>query len=105
MIHVENSQQFDNIIQSGITLVDFYATWCGPCRMLAPFIEEIESDFQDKINIVKLDVDECGEVAARYAINAIPALLVFKDGELIKSNVGFIPKEEIANMINDVLSE
>ena len=105
MIHVENSQQFDETIQNGVTLVDFYATWCGPCRMLAPFVEEVENDFLDKIKVVKLDVDECDEVAARYAINAIPALLVFKDGELVKSNVGFIPKEEITNMINEVLSE
>lgn len=105
MIHVENSQQFDETIQKGVTLVDFYATWCGPCRMLAPFVEEVENDFLNQIKVVKLDVDECDEVAARYAINAIPALLVFKDGELVKSNVGFIPKEEITNMINEVLAE
>ena len=78
MIHVENSQQFDETIQKGVTLVDFYATWCGPCRMLAPFVEEVENDFLNQIKVVKLDVDECDEVAARYAINAIPALLVSK---------------------------
>jgi thioredoxin 1 len=105
MIHIENTRQFDEVIQEGVTLVDFYATWCGPCRMLAPFVEEIENDYKDKIKVAKLDVDECGEIASRYAINAIPALLVFKDNELVNSNVGFIPKDDIANMIDEILSK
>ena len=105
MIHIESKNQFDETIVEGITLVDFYATWCGPCRMISPFIEEIDEEYNGKIKVAKVDVDECGEVAARYGINAIPALLIFKDNELAKTNVGFIPKEDIAKLIDEVLSE
>lgn len=105
MIHIESKNQFDETIVEGITLVDFYATWCGPCRMISPFIEEIDEEYNGKIKVAKVDVDECGEVAARYGINAIPALLIFKDNELAKTNVGFIPKEDIAKLIEEVLSE
>lgn len=105
MIHIESTNQFDETIVEGITLVDFYATWCGPCRMISPFIEEIDEEYNGKIKVAKVDVDECGEVAARYGINAIPALLIFKDNELAKTNVGFIPKEDIAKLIEEVLSE
>lgn len=105
MIHVENSKQFEETIEKGITLVDFYATWCGPCRMLAPFIEEIEADYNGKIQVAKLDVDECNDIASKYGISAIPALLFFQDGELVKTNVGFLPKEDIANIVEDILSK
>lgn len=105
MIHIENSEQFDSTILEGVTLVDFYATWCGPCRMIAPFIEEIDSEYQGKIKVAKLDVDECGEVATKYGVNAIPAILIFKDNELVKNSVGFIPKEEIASIIDSILTE
>ena len=105
MIHIESTNQFDETIVEGITLVDFYATWCGPCRMISPFIEEIDEEYNGKIKVAKVDVDECGEVAARYGINAIPALLIFKDNELAKTNVGFIPKEDIDKLIEEVLSE
>lgn len=105
MIHIENTNQFDELILEGVTLVDFYATWCGPCRMLTPIIEEIDEDYSKKVKVAKLDVDECGEIAARYGINAIPALLFFKNNELVKTNIGFAPKEDIANLIDEILSE
>ena len=105
MIHIENSNMFDENIKEGITLVDFYATWCGPCRMIAPFVEEIDEEYDGKITVAKVDVDECGEIASRYGVNAIPALLIFKNNELVKSNVGFMPKEDIAELIDEVLAE
>ncbi len=105
MIHIENSEQFNEEINSGITLVDFYATWCGPCRMLSPFIEEIDQEYTDKIKVAKLDVDECGDIASKYGINAIPAILIFKDNELKKTNIGFMPKEDILSLIEEVLAE
>ena len=105
MIHIENTQQFDEVIKEGITLVDFYATWCGPCRMLSPFIEELDSEYGEKVKVVKLDVDECGEVASRFAVNAIPAIMIFKDNELKKTSVGFLPKEDIVKLIESVLGE
>ena len=105
MIHIENDQQFDQIINEGITLVDFYATWCGPCRMIAPILEEIDEAYNDKIKVIKVDVDECENIAARYNINAIPALLIFKNNEVVTSNVGFIPKEDIEVLIENTLME
>ena len=105
MIHIENIEEFDQIISEGITLVDFYATWCGPCRMIAPFIEEIDEEYNAKIKVVKVDVDECSLIAEKYSINAIPALLVFKNNELFKSNVGFLPKDSIASLIEEALVE
>ena len=105
MIHIENKEQFDMTINEGITLVDFYATWCGPCRMIAPFIEDIDEKYQDKIKVVKVDVDECGEVASEYGINAIPALLIFKNNEVVTSNVGFMPQNDIEALIEDALRE
>ena len=105
MKNIETTQEFEKEIENGVTLVDFYATWCGPCRMLAPFIEEIAEEYSQKLKVAKLDVDECGEVASRYGINAIPALLVFKDGELVKNSVGFIAKDDIVDMIEEVLTK
>ena len=105
MIHIENSNHFEEVVLEGVTLIDFHATWCGPCRMLAPIIEEIDEEYSEKVKVAKLDVDECGDVASRYGINAIPALLVFKDNQLVKTSVGFIPKEDIKNLLDTILSE
>lgn len=105
MIHIENEQQFNETISNGVTLVDFYASWCGPCRMLAPIIEELDKDYKGKISIAKLDVDECNDIAARFSVNAIPSILIFKDNELIKMNVGFSPKESLTEILNQILAE
>ena len=105
MIHIENSKQFEEIVSEGVTLVDFYATWCGPCRMLSPIIEEIDNEYEGRIKVAKLDVDECNDVANRFGINAIPSILIFKDSELKKTNVGFIPKDDIVELIDNVLAE
>jgi len=75
-------------------LVDFFATWCGPCKMMSPIIDEI-ADENDGIKVGKLDVDEAGIIAARYGIMSIPTVMVFKNGEAVKSFVGVTPKEDI----------
>lgn len=105
MIYIENTNQFEELITEGVTLVDFYASWCGPCRMLSPIIEEIDEIYAGKVKVAKLDVDECGEIASRYRISAIPALLIFKNNELVETNVGFMPKDEIQYLLNKVLVE
>lgn len=105
MINIENSNHFDEVITNGVTLVDFHATWCGPCRMLSPIIEELDNEMGKKITVAKVDVDECNDIAIKYSINAIPAILVFKDGELKKMNVGFVPKDDLKELIESVLSE
>lgn len=105
MIHIENKEQFDKVISSGVTLVDFYASWCGPCRMLSPIIEQIDEEYENKVTVAKVDVEECGDIAAKYGISAIPALLVFKDNNLARMNVGFIPRDDIANLLDQILAE
>ena len=79
-------------------LVDFYATWCGPCRMISPILEQIASE-RDDIKIVKVNVDEEGELAAQYGIMSIPTLLVFKNGEVTQRSMGAKPKGQILAML------
>ncbi len=73
-------------------LVDFWAEWCGPCRAIAPMVEELAVEFQGKLKVVKIDVDESTDVAARYRIQSIPTLMVFKGGEEVERVIGAVPK-------------
>ena len=83
----------------GLVLVDFWAPWCGPCKMIAPVLEEIDSEIGDKVKIVKLDVDENQETASKFGVMSIPTLIVLKDGEVVDKVVGFQPKEALAELI------
>ncbi len=83
----------------GTVLVDFWATWCGPCRMLSPIIEEVAAA-HPQVSVGKINVDEEQELAEKYGILSIPTLLVFKNGEKVKESVGVIPKEKIEEMIS-----
>ena len=76
-------------------LIDFWATWCGPCRMIAPVVKEISEDFADTLKVGKVNVDTEGELAVKYGVMSIPTLLLFKDGEVVKKSVGFVPKEQV----------
>ena len=82
-------------------LVDFWATWCGPCRMIAPIIEEIANDYEGKIKVGKINVDEQGELAVKYGISSIPTLLLFKGGEVVKKTLGYMPKDAVEKFINE----
>ena len=81
-----------------VVLVDFFATWCGPCKMIAPILEELETEMGD-VKFVKVDVDESPEVATTYGIQSIPTLKVFKGGKVVDTVVGFLPKEQIKALI------
>ncbi|MGL5414031.1 MAG: thioredoxin [Clostridium sp.] len=85
--------------EKGLVLVDFFATWCGPCKMLAPILEELNSELSD-VKIVKIDVDESPETASAYGIQSIPTMKVFKDGKDMQTIVGFLPKEQIVAAID-----
>ncbi|WP_066719650.1 thioredoxin [Clostridium sp. Marseille-P299] len=87
--------------KKGIVLVDVFATWCGPCKMLSPIVENIAEEVND-IEVAKIDVDENNEVAQKYQVMSIPTLLLFKDGELMDKSVGFQSKEQILDMIGKV---
>lgn len=78
-------------------LIDFYADWCGPCRMLAPIIEEIKNEVSD-VKVVKINVDENQEIASQYGVRSIPTLVYVKDGKVVKQAVGFRPKKDILQM-------
>jgi thioredoxin 1 len=95
---------FKEITESGVVVVDFWAAWCGPCRMIAPTLEEIAQERQDVI-VGKLDVDEYPQLASKYGVMSIPTLLFFKDGELKDSSIGVVPKNVLLNKIDAVIQE
>ena len=85
-------------------LVDFWAVWCGPCKAIAPIVEEIANDYSGKVKVGKMDVDRNNQVAMRYGIRSIPTLLVFNNGEVVDQVIGNVGKESIESMLNKALS-
>lgn len=90
---------FDHEISSGVTLVDFWAEWCGPCRRIAPIVEQLAGEYEGRAIVAKLNVDENPNIPGRFMIRGIPTLLLFKNGQLADTIVGLASKEEIARMI------
>jgi thioredoxin 1 len=93
-------QSFSKEISEGLVLVDFWAPWCGPCKMIAPVLEELDVEMSDKVKIVKVDVDENQETASNFGIMSIPTLVLFKDGQPVDKVVGFNPKEALVELVN-----
>lgn len=92
------------VIASDIpVLVDFWAEWCGPCRMIAPTIEELANEYEGKVKVGKINVDKESNLAIRYHIDAIPALLIFKNGEVVESRKGLRPKSELCTLLDQVI--
>ena len=102
VIHA-TEESFAQEIASGLVLVDFYADWCGPCKMLAPVLEEVSEEYAGKVNFFNVDVDENPDLAMQYKIMNIPALVVLKKGEKVDTQVGFAPKENIVEFIKKQL--
>lgn len=98
MIH-GNENNFNELISNGEVLVDFFATWCGPCRMLGTVLEEVSSD-RVGVKIIKIDVDECPNLARSFGVMSVPTLILFKDGKEVSKESGFMPKEELVDWIN-----
>ena len=86
-----NENEFEAVTKQGLVLVDFFATWCGPCKMLTPVLEELSSKYEGQMEVVKVDVDESGNLAMRFGIMSVPTMLVFKNGEMVGTLQGFQP--------------
>lgn len=94
-------QTFEQEILKGVVLVDFWATWCGPCKMLAPVLEDLSEDLGDEVKIVKVDVDENQITASEHEVMSIPTLLLFVDGEVRARTGGYMPKELLQEFIDN----
>ena len=96
------SENFD-VIKEGVALVDFWAPWCGPCRMIAPIIEELANDYEGRAKICKVNTDEAQDLAVQFGVRSIPTILFFKDGELKAQLIGAQSKQIIADKLNSLL--
>ncbi len=103
MAKVLNSNDFDNVIKEGVTLVDFYADWCGPCQMIAPTIEQLANERTDA-NICKVDTEVSPEIAQKFGVMSIPTLIVFKDGKEFNRIVGVNSKDQLNYYIDGALN-
>lgn len=97
---VATNTNFNELLQDNkLVIVDFWATWCGPCRMLSPILDQIEEEMPDQITVVKVNVDDADEIAAQYRIMSIPTLLFVKNGEIVDKTVGAMPKPALLEKI------
>ena len=104
-IHEFTDQSFDtDVVQADLpVLIDFWAVWCGPCRAIAPTIEEIAGDYAGKVKVGKLNVDQNQNTAMQYGVRSIPTLLIMKSGEVVSQIVGAVPKENITKALDEIL--
>lgn len=93
-----NTKAFEQDIQNGLTVVDFWAPWCGPCRSQTPILEQFAQKYADKVNVIKVNTDENGDLAQRFGIMSIPTIMVFQDGELKNRAVGVQSIENLAKL-------
>jgi thioredoxin 1 len=99
-----NNDNFEATVKEGVTLVDFWAPWCGPCRMVAPIVDELATDYEGKANICKVNTDENQDIAVKYGIRSIPSILFFKDGEQVDMIVGAVSKQAFEQKIDGLLA-
>lgn len=99
------TETFDSFVKQSdkTVLVDFWASWCGPCRMLSPVVDEVSREHADNLSVGKVNVDDCPELAQKFGVMGIPTLLLFKDGALVDQHVGYMPKSELESMVKKAL--
>lgn len=103
MVQEVNDKNFDSSIKSGICLVDFWAPWCGPCRMLSPVIDELAEEMKLSVKVFKCNVDESQDIPSKFNIMGVPTLIIFKDGKMVAQRSGMAPKKIIQDWINENL--
>lgn len=103
LIKLFNDDNFDQGISHGVVLIDFYADWCGPCRMLTPVVEELAQEMAGKVVIAKVDTDQSVNVAARFEVTSIPTLILFKNGQIFKRVVGLKDLDALRKMVSEAL--
>ena len=100
---IVNTQEFDELMKEDAVLVDFFATWCGPCKMLTPVIESVAEKLEGKVTVVKVEVDQSSDVAQRFGIMSVPTVILFKKGEVAASFAGYQPERQIMAFIEQNL--
>lgn len=101
-MRIVKTEEFNEVVKEGLVLVDFFANWCGPCRMIAPVLEELEEDIE-KLTVVKVDVDQDGALAGKYGVQSIPNMIIFKDGQPVDRIVGFMSYDDLQETIEKYL--
>lgn len=99
-MEILNEKNFNEKTEKGVVVVDFFANWCGPCRMMSPILEDVQEELKDKVKIYKVDVDESENLARKFGVMSIPSIFVFKDGEMVDKSVGLIMKDVLVDRIN-----
>ena len=100
---VLNADNFDATVSDGVVLVDFWATWCGPCKMLAPTIEELAEEYEGRVKVCKVDVDENQGLAVRFGVYSIPTVFFIKDGVVVNKMIGLSDKDEYVEVLDSLL--
>lgn len=101
--HIENEQIINEVLNSEkLVIVDFFATWCGPCQMLAPILANLDRKYNEEVEIYKVNVDETQDAAIRYGVTSVPTLIFFKDGEEIDRQVGYMEEDELSKIIEEI---
>lgn len=103
IVYLDDSN-FKKTIDKGVTLVDFYADWCGPCRMLTPIIDELASEFQGQATVAKVDIEKAQTIASEWDVTSIPTIILFKNGKVVERIVGLRDKNTLKNMLTKAIS-
>jgi thioredoxin 1 len=102
-VKILTDENFTSTVKNGVSLVDFWAAWCGPCRVQGPIVDEIADEIGDKAKICKLDIDQHKKIAGQLGIQSIPTILIFKDGKMVQKFVGVKPKQHLIKAINSYI--